>query len=291
MTTPRRAYPCDLSDARWALIEPIVAAWRAARAEQSLGINQPIRDLRDIVNAILYVNRTGMAWAYLPHDFPPPSTVYWYYAEWEKDGITEMIHEMLRRRVREAAGRPAEPTAALADAQSVKTSSNVPEASQGIDAGKKIKGTKRHIVTDTLGLLLVVMVTAASVQDTTGGRTLIDELAARHPRVVKAWVDAGYKRSVIERGAAHGIDVEVVSKDPDQKGFKPLPKRWAVERTFGWLVLHRRLVRDFETLPERSVTMIHWAMIDNMSRRLTGESTPTWRIPAPVDLLESGNSV
>jgi len=104
-------------------------------------------------------------------------------------------------------------------------------------------------------------------------------------------VDAGYKRSVIERGAAHGIDVEVVSKDPDQKGFKPLPKRWAVERTFGWMVLHRRLVRDFETLPERSVTMIHWAMIDNMSRRLTGESTPTWRIPAPVDLLESGNSV
>src|SRR5664280_928222 len=291
MTTPRRAYPSDLSGARWALIEPIVAGWRAARAEQSLGINQPIRDLRDIVNAILYVNRTGMAWAYLPHDFPPPSTVYWYYAEWEKGGITETIHEMLRRRVREAAGRPAEPTAALADAQSVKTSSNVPEASQGIDAGKKIKGTKRHIVTDTLGLLLVVMVTAASVQDTTGGRALIDELAARHPRVVKAWVDAGYKRSVIERGAAHGIDVEVVSKDPDQKGFKPLPKRWAVERTFGWLVLHRRRVRDFETLPERSVTMIHWVMIDNMSRRLTGASTPTWRIPAPVDLLESGNSV
>jgi len=181
-----------------------------------------------------------------------------------------------------AAGRPVEPSAALVDAQSVRTSSNVPEASQGIDAGKKIKGRKRHIATDTLGLLLVVLVTAASVQDTTGGREVIDAVAAGHPGVTKAWVDAGYKRSVVERGAAAGIDVEVVSKEPGEKGFRPLPKRWAVERTFGWLVLHRRLVRDYETLPERSETMIHWALIDNMSRRLTGESTPTWRNDAPV---------
>ena len=200
MTTPRRAYPSDLSDARWALIEPIVAAWRAARAEQSLGINQPIHDLRDIVNAILYVNRTGMAWAYLPHDFPPPSTVYWYYAEWEKDGITETIHEMLRRRVREAAGRPAEPTAALADAQSVKTSSNVPEISQGIDAGKKIKGTKRHIITDTLGLLLVVMVTAASVQDTTGGRTG----STSWPPGTRAWSRRGWMPDTRGRSSSAG---------------------------------------------------------------------------------------
>lgn len=117
------------------------------------------------------------------------------------------------------------------------------------------------------------------MQDTTGGRDLIDAVAATHPSVTKIWADAGYKKSVIERGAAHGIDVEVVSKDPGQKGFKPLPKRWAVERTFGWLVLHRRLVRDYETLPERAETAIHWAMIDVMSRRLTGESTPTWRHP------------
>lgn len=115
------------------------------------------------------------------------------------------------------------------------------------------------------------------MQDTTGGRDVVSELAARHPGVVKAWVDSGYKRSVIERGASHGIDVEVVSKDPGQKGFTPLPKRWAVERTFGWWMLHRRLVRDYETLPERSATMIYWAMIDNMGRRLTGESTQTWR--------------
>ena len=227
-----------------------------------LGLSKPVHDLREIVNAISYVNRTGIAWEYLPHDFPPYKTVYDYYAKWEADGTTETIHDMLRRKARQHAGRAAEPTAAIMDAQSIRTSANVPESSRGIDAAKKIKGRKRHIATDTLGLRLVLLVTAASVQDTTGGRDAADQLAARHPGVVKAWADSGYKRSVIERGAAHGIDVEVVSKDPGQKGFAPLPNRWAAERTFGWWMLHRRLARDYETLPERSTTMIHWTMID-----------------------------
>ena len=179
--TSRRAYRSDLSDARWALIEPILAAWRAARAEAGLGLSEPAHDLREIVNAILYVNRTGIAWEYLPHDFPPYKTVYDYYAKWEKDGTTEAIHDELRRRVRTAAGRNEQPSAAIMDAQSIRTSANVPESSQGIDAAKKIKGRKRHIATDTLGLLLVVLVTAASVQDTVGGREVVSELAARHP--------------------------------------------------------------------------------------------------------------
>ena len=246
---PRRAYRSDLSDARWALIEPVLAAWRAARAEAGLGLSEPVHDLREIVNAILYVNRTGMAWEYLPHDFPPYKTVYDYYAKWEKDGTAEAIHDMLRRKVREQAGRSPGPSAALVDAQSVKTSGNVPESSQGIDAGKKIKGRKRHIATDTLGLLLVVLVTAASVQDTPGGQAVVAELAARHPSVTKTWVDAGYHRGVAEAGAAHGIDVEVISKDPGHKGFRPLPKRWAVERTYGWLMLHRRLARGLRSPP------------------------------------------
>lgn len=275
--TRRATYPSDLSDARWALIEPVLAGWRAARAEAGLGLAGPVHDLREIVNAILYVNRAGCAWQMLPHDFPPYKTVYDYYAKWEKEGITEAIHALLRRRVRAAAGRGEQPSAAIIDSQSVKTSANVPESSQGIDAGKKIKGRKRHIATDTLGLLLVLLVTAASVQDTTGGRDVVDELAARQPAVVKAWVDSGYQRSAAERGAAHGIDVEVVRKDPGQKGFAPLPNRWAVERTFGWWMLRRRLARDYETLPQRSRTMIFWAMIDTMSRRLAGESTQTWR--------------
>ena len=285
MSTPRKPYPTDLSDARWALIEPILTAWRAERRAKGLEINEPKHELREIVNAILYVNRTGIGWPHLPHDFPPHQSVYVYFRAWANDGTTLKIHEMLRRRVRRAAGRAEEPTAALIDAQSIRTSSNVPESEQGADNGKKIVGRKRHIATDTLGLLLVVLVTAASVQDTTGGRDVIDALAAAHPSVAKVWVDAGYKKSVIERGAAHGIDVEVVTKVPGQKGFVVQPKRWAVERTFGWLMQHRRLVRDYETRPEHSQTMIHWAMIDNMSRRVTKETTQTWHDIAPESLL------
>ncbi len=151
-----------------------------------------------------------------------------------------------------------------------------PQVTTMIKIAAQDKGRKRHIATDTLGLLLAVLVTAASVQDNAGGQALIGGLAARHPAVTKAWVDAGYKRAVADEGARHGIDVQVYTKQPGLKGFHATP-RWPVERTFGWLMLHRRLARDYETLPERSITMIHWAMIDNLSRRLTGESTPTWR--------------
>ena len=133
--TSRRAYRSDLSDARWALVEPILAAWRAARAEAGLGLSEPVHDLREIVNAILYVNRTGIAWEYLPHDFPPFKTVYDYYAKWEADGTTEVIHDELRRTVGKAAGRSAGPSAANSHAQSIRTSGNVPESLQGIDAG------------------------------------------------------------------------------------------------------------------------------------------------------------
>jgi transposase len=266
-----------LSDARWALIEPVLSAWRAERAAAGLGLAEPVHDLREIVNAILYVSRAGCAWHLLPHDFPPWKTVYDYYAKWEKDGTAQAVHDLLRRRVREQAGRAAEPTAAIIDAQPVKTSSSVPEASQGIDAGKKIKGRKRHIATDVLGLLLAVVVTAASVQDTNGGKDVASRVAVSCPAVTAGWVDSGYKNGFLAHAASCGISFEVVARPEGQKGFVPLPRRWAVERTLGWLMLHRRLARDYETLPERSVTMIHWAMTDLMSRRLTGESTPTWR--------------
>ncbi len=277
MPPTRRPYATDLSDARWALIEPALSAWRAARAEAGLGLSEPVRDLREIVNAILYVNRAGCAWHLLPHDFPPYRTVYDYYAKWEKDGTTRAIHDLLRRKVRGQAGRAPGPTAAIIDARVVKTSSNVPEATQGYDAGKRTKGRKQHIAADTLGLLLAVVITAASVQDTDGGKDVTTRLAASYPPVTAGWADGGYKQGFLDHAAAAGISFAVVPKDPDQKGFAPLPRRWAVERTFGWLVLHRRLVRDFETLPERSATMIYWAMTGNMTARLTGESTPTWR--------------
>lgn len=142
----RRAYPSDLSDAQWALIEPTLTAWRAAR--RGPGVAARKHELREIVNAILYVCRTGIAWEYLPHDFPPCKTVYDYYAKWEADGTTETLHDLLRQQARGVHGRTTHPTAAIIDAQSVKTSCNVDESSQGIDAGKKIKGRKRHIATD-----------------------------------------------------------------------------------------------------------------------------------------------
>jgi transposase len=274
----RRAYRSDLSDARWALIEPTLAAWRAARIGP--GTAARIHDLREIVNAILYVCRTGIAWAYLPHDFPPYQTVYDYYAKWEADGTTEALHSLLRNQVRVAKGRAATPTAAIIDSQSVKTSCNVSESSQGIDAGKKIKGRKRHIATDVLGLLLTVIVTAASVQDSSAGQQILDHLAVEHPAVSAAWVDGGYNNAVVTHGARRRIRVEVV-KRPTAKGFQVLPRRWVVERTLGWLMQHRRLVRDYEALPQRSRTMVHWAMTNIMSRTLTGESTQTWRNDPP----------
>ena len=143
--TPRRAYRSDVSDARWALLEPVFVAWRAARSGP--GTAARVHDLREIVNAILYVNRTGIPWEYPPHDFPPFKTVYDYYATWEADGTTEQVHDLLRDRPRRANARTAEPSAAVVDAQSAKTSGNVAETSQGIDAGKRIKGRKRHLVT------------------------------------------------------------------------------------------------------------------------------------------------
>lgn len=170
----------------------------------------------------------------------------------------------------------------MIDAQSVKTSTSVPAKNQGIDAGKKIVGRKRSIVTDTLGLLLAVLVTAAGIQDSTAGRTLLDQAAADHPGLRKVWVDGGYRQHLVEHAAALGIDMEITARKPGTRGFTPIPKRWAVERTYGWLMLHRRLARDYETHPHRSEAMIHLAMTDLMTRRLTGENTISWRDPTPA---------
>jgi transposase len=159
----------------------------------------------------------------------------------------------------------------------VKTSTNAPLPTQGIDAGKKIVGRKRGIVTDTLGLLLAVVVTAASASDNTVGINLLDQAKATYPTLAKTWVDAGFKNKVIEHGATLGIDVEVVTKDPQVRGFSVVKRRWVVERSLGWIMLHRRLARDYEALPHNSASMIRIAMIDNLTKRVTHETTPTWR--------------
>jgi transposase len=274
----RRPYPSDLSDARWELIEPVLAAWRYERHGRALAFGRPAElDLREIMNAILYVDRTGVQWRYLPHDFPHWNSVYGYFAKWQKDGIFAQLNGLLRRLVREQEGRNTEPSACVIDAQSVKTSTSVPAAGQGTDNAKKIVGRKRSIVTDTLGLLLAVLVTAASVQDSNAGTLLLDQVAADHPTIRKTWVDGGYRKHLVEHAATLGIDMEISARTPGTRGFTPIPKRWAVERTYGWLMLHRRLARDYETLPARSEAMIHLAMTDLMARRLTGENTISWR--------------
>ncbi|KJY28306.1 IS5 family transposase [Streptomyces sp. NRRL S-495] len=275
----RKPYPSDLSDARWALMEPALAAWRAERQKTSLGLGGKISDLREVMNAILYVNRTGIAWRYLPHDFPPHTTVFSHFSAWTADGTIEKLGVRLHRLVREKEGRDAEPTACVIDSQSVKTAPSVPTETQGIDAGKKIVGRKCSIVTDTLGLLLLVMVTAASVSDNDAGKQLLSRLAATHPAITKAWVDTGYKTQAVEHGAKLGIDVDVVPRNAQVKGFSVVPRRWVVERSFGWIMMHRRLARDYETKPEHSESMIRLAMISNLAKRATGESTITWHNP------------
>ncbi|GAB3837222.1 IS5-like element ISSco3 family transposase [Micromonospora andamanensis] len=277
--TERRPYPSDLSDARWALIAPRLTAWRQARTDAGVSGRVPTHDLRDIFNAILYVNRTGIAWRYLPHDFPPHATVYGYFAAWSKEGIFTELNYQLTGLVRDHHGRTVEPTASIMDSQSVKTSTNVPLSTQGTDAGKKIVGRKRGIITDTLGLLLAVIVTAASASDNTIGMALLDQATTTYPTLAKTWVDAGFKNRVVEHGAHLGVDVEIVTKDPQVKGFSVVKRRWVVERTIGWLMHHRRLVRDYEARPDNSASMITLAMIDNLAKRLTAENTPTWREP------------
>ncbi|MFY1686173.1 IS5 family transposase [Micromonospora sp. WMMD730] len=277
--TTRRPYPSDLSDARWALIAPRLTAWRQARTDAGVSGRAPTHNLRDIFDAILYVNRTGIAWRYLPHDFPPHATVYGYFAAWSKEGIFTDLNYQLTGLVRDHHGRTVEPTASIMDSQSVKTSTNVPLSTQGTDAGKKIVGRKRGIITDTIGLLLAVTVCAASTSDNNIGMNLLDQATTTYPTLTKTWADAGFKNRVVEHGAHLGVDVEIVTKDPQIKGFSVVKRRWVVERTIGWLMHHRRLVRDYETRPHNSASMITLAMIDNLAKRLTTETTPTWREP------------
>jgi transposase len=273
----RPAYPSDLSDEAWGLIRPVIVSWKGRHP--SVSGHEGGYDMREIVNAILYQARTGCQWRYLPHDLPPKSAVYYYFGLWRDDGTTETIHDLLRWQVREMRKRHEDPTAVVLDSQTVRASTNAPKDTTGLDPGKKCPGRKRGIATDVLGMIIAVVVVAASVHDNAIGIALLDKVAASAPTVTKAWVDAGFKNAVIEHGAGLGIDVEVVQREPGTRGFTPQPKRWVVEQTWGTLMLHRRLVRDYETKPASSAAMIHWSMADVMLRRLTRTSTPTWRAP------------
>jgi putative transposase len=223
--------------------------------------------LRRIIEAILYLDRTGCAWRYLPGDFPPWQTVYSYFAAWRDDGTLARLHAELRAQARAAAGRNPQPTAAVIDSQSVRAADTVPRASRGWDNAKKVNGRKRHIAVDTGGLVLDVVITAASVQDRQGARPLLwnTHRACRGVRLV--WADAGYTGKLATWAAVMKMTLQIVSKR-DPHAFEVLPRRWVVERTFAWISKHRRTVRDYERLPASHEAMILWAMIALMTRRL-----------------------
>ncbi|WP_440073855.1 IS5 family transposase [Streptosporangium sp. OZ121] len=224
---------------------------------------------REVVDAIMYVVRTGCAWRQLPADFPPWQTVYWHFVRWEDQGVTQQIMDVLRRRVRRSVGRKTEPSAAVLDSQSVKGADTVGRDSRGYDANKKINGRKRFVATDTLGLLLAVMVRPASVQDRAGATTMLLGLyLTGRCRVVFA--DQGFAgRLVLWAREVLGIIVHIVGKSPSQHGFQVHPRRWVVERALAWLMAYRRLARDYERRPPTSEAMIRWAGINTLLRRIT----------------------
>ncbi len=233
-------------------------------------LQQPIHSRREIMNAIRYRTRTGCAWRLLPHDFPPWQTVYNTYRGWAKSGAVKVIHDALVERVRVATGREVEPTAGIIDSQSVKGSAQ--GGDYGYDAGKKVRGRKRHILVDTIGMVLIAVVHAASTQDRDGARAVIERLKHRFTRLRLMWADGGYAGALVEWVAnwrpRNPLRLEIVKRSDDAKGFVVLPRRWVVERTFAWLSFHRRLSKDYEALPETSEMMIYVAMIRLMLARL-----------------------
>lgn len=261
----RKAYASDLTNEQWQMLEPMLP-------EQQEGGRERQVDLREIINAINYRTRTGCAWEMLPHDLPAKSTVYEYYRAWQRDGTWQAIHDLLRGRVRQREGRNVDASAGMLDSQSVKTAETRGE--RGYDAGKKVKGRKRHLLVDTLGLIIAVVITVASVQDRDGGK-LVFESAQDQPRLKKVWADGGYRGEFITWTEANcAWELEIVSRSPDQQGFVVLPRRWVVERTFSWLNRYRLLSKEYEATIESSAADIQIAMSGLMLRRLTRPPAP-----------------
>lgn len=255
-----------MTDTQWDLIEPLLPAPGNTRGRGGRGEKWP---RRLILDAIFYLVRGGIAWAALPHGFPPYKTVFDWFTRWKNNGVWADLHDALRDRARIKAGRRPQPTAAVIDSASVRGADTVPNRSRGYDAGKKVNGRKRHIAVDTSGLLLAVIVTVAGLQDRDAAHRLAAAVRAKFSAITLIWADGGYTgRFVTWAKSVLNLDVAVVKRSEDTTGFAVLPHRWVVERTFAWISKYRRCVRDYETRPDSHETMIHISMIMLMSRRL-----------------------
>ncbi|GAA3629486.1 IS5 family transposase [Nonomuraea rosea] len=259
---PPDRYPSDLTDEQWELIEPLLP-------EPNTGGRPEKHPRREIVNAIVYVVRSGCPWRYLPTDLPPWQTVYWYFQQWEAAGVTETLLAELRVKARRQAGRDDEPSAGIIDSQSVKGADTVGRDSRGYDAGKKVNGRKRFIITDTTGLLVTVAVMAASRQDRDGAKTALLSAYLTTP-IRYVFADQGFAGRLVDWARdTLRTTLQIVRKPAEQQGFSVISRRWVVERTLAWLTACRRLARDYERDPAVSEAIIRWAAIAGMTRRLT----------------------
>ena len=262
--------PSDLTDAQWDHLQPLIPAAKSGGRPRKT-------DMRAVMNAIFYLLRTGCPWRYLPRGpFPPRSTVYNIFVNFQRDGVWRRIWDELLMVLRELAGREASPTAAVIDSQSLKSaekggaSSRGEEDAVGYDAGKKVKGRKLHALVDVLGLPLRVVVHSAGVQDRDGAAMVLNKIRQRFPWMELVWADGGYNAHQVDKAVAKspGLRVEIVKRNDDVKGFVVLPRRWVVERTFSWFGRNRRLTKDYETLAETLAAFVTLAAIQLGIRRL-----------------------